>query len=486
MKPTKEQEELVQAVVSGKDVKGIAYAGAAKTTTGVLAAEAMPDRRGMYLAFNRAIAEMAATKFPSTVTPKTFHALALSKVGKTFGNKLNLPKEPPFRLAQRFGIRDIGVRSELGVTTIISAASAARLVMDTVDRFCRSGDDSVGEIHVSLPEGIHADDAKDVRKIIAARAAALWSEFMSPRSEYAINHNVYLKAWALTKPVLTIPFIILDEWQDADGLMLSIINAQSETQTICFGDPHQQIYAWRGAINALDQCGGMECRLTQSFRFGDAIANVANAILGSLGEDVPLRGTPSVRSQAVFGGEFGRIDAVLCRTNASALRNLLSYLSQGLRVHLEADTARIAAFSRAAKSLQSGQRTTHPDLMLFENWEEVQFYADSPAGADIAPMVKLIDDNKDIDFEDLLGKTSKSENADITISTAHKSKGLEWDSVVIDNDFRFGSKDEEGNDKPMTAEEKRLFYVACTRARHTLHLGRVATEFSEEFPEYVD
>ena len=50
---------------------------------------------------------------------------------------------------------------------------------------------------------------------------------------------------------------------------------------IYVGDAHQQIYAWRGAVNAMQQMPLPESRLTTSFRFGDAIADVANNLLGA-------------------------------------------------------------------------------------------------------------------------------------------------------------------------------------------------------------
>jgi L-asparaginase II len=38
---------------------------------------------------------------------------------------------------------------------------------------------------------------------------------------------------------------------------------------IYVGDAHQQIYAWRGAVNAMQQLPLPESRLTTSFRFGE-------------------------------------------------------------------------------------------------------------------------------------------------------------------------------------------------------------------------
>ncbi len=68
----------------------------------------------------------------------------------------------------------------------------------------------------------------------------------------------------------------------------------------------------------------------------------------------------------------------------------------------------------------------------------------------------------------------KKETSGVKLMTVHSSKGLEFDSVFIsgmEEDLfphrRFGEKKKEGED---SEEERRLFYVAITRARKTLYL----------------
>ncbi|MCB9642948.1 MAG: ATP-dependent helicase [Myxococcales bacterium] len=62
------------------------------------------------------------------------------------------------------------------------------------------------------------------------------------------------------------------------------------------------------------------------------------------------------------------------------------------------------------------------------------------------------------------------EQAPVVLSTIHQAKGLEWDVVfvlnLVEGAFPFFRAVEEGNDE----EERRLFYVACTRARDQLYL----------------
>lgn len=77
---------------------------------------------------------------------------------------------------------------------------------------------------------------------------------------------------------------------------------------------------------------------------------------------------------------------------------------------------------------------------------------------------------------------SKTDNAKVLLSTIHSAKGLEYDNValvdVADGVFPSNSKDTD------IEEEKRLFYVAMTRARKKLCIFAFREEESE-FTEYV-
>ena len=63
--------------------------------------------------------------------------------------------------------------------------------------------------------------------------------------------------------------LLVDEAQDTNPAMLDVFLRQKKTTKIIVGDPHQQIYAFRGAVNALDLVRpDVTYHLTQSFRFG--------------------------------------------------------------------------------------------------------------------------------------------------------------------------------------------------------------------------
>ena len=66
-KATYEQAIAIDNARLGQSFKVIAYAGTGKTTTLQMISDAMPERRGMYLAFNKAIASEAQSKFHGNV-----------------------------------------------------------------------------------------------------------------------------------------------------------------------------------------------------------------------------------------------------------------------------------------------------------------------------------------------------------------------------------------------------------------------------------
>ena len=253
--------------------------------------------------------------------------------------------------------------------------------------------------------------------------------------------------------------------------MLGILLKQRNTQVIYVGDAHQQIYAWRGAVNAMQQMPLPESRLTTSFRFGDAIADVANRLLGALNETVPLMGNRDLKSSVVNKPHTKMRDAILCRTNARAMELLLSGLVQGDKVSLQADHAKLNRFVDAASLLKQGKRVVDvPELAWFNSWHDVHEYCETNDGSDIKPLVKLVDDHGTDPLKKALAKITPIEQADYVISTAHKAKGLEWNRVHIEDDYQFKIN---GLEHKISDEELRLLYVACTRAKSTLNIHHI-------------
>lgn len=221
--------------------------------------------------------------------------------------------------------------------------------------------------------------------------------------------------------------------------------------------------SWRGAVNAMGAFKDAPRRLlSQSYRFGQAIADVANTILATLEEptDLVMRGMPGLPSRV---GMVPEPKCYLYRTNAGAVSRVMVSIKAGKKPHLVGGTADVVAWCQAAMDLQGCRGTQHPELACFSNWEEVVQYSKTDEGSDMRLMVKLITDFGAAAIRDTLKNMPKEENADLVVSTTHKSKGREWDTVKLGPDFPTVNK--------MSDADRRLLYVAATRAKLTLDVS---------------
>ena len=119
-------------------------------------------------------------------------------------------------------------------------------------------------------------------------------------------HDGYLKLYQLSKPDLSQRFdcMLLDEGQDINPVIADIAHWQRIRMAIV-GDPHQQLYRFRGAEDALNSdwmVGAEEHYLTQSWRFGPAIAHVANIILSTRARHGNFRTGPADAGEKVPPG----------------------------------------------------------------------------------------------------------------------------------------------------------------------------------------
>jgi superfamily I DNA/RNA helicase len=471
MQPTKEQAIAIDTARLGQSFKIVAYAGTGKTTTLEMINQAMPQRRGLYLAFNKAIANHAQQRFSQRVDCRTFHSLAYRHVPNSITDKLRLPRLSPSHLANEYQLQPISLRRMMGnryENYLLMPSRLGGLVANGVSEFCATNAQYPAPRHVPVPEWLHPDDAKALQQALYPALERRWLDSINPQHQAGIGHDVYLKLWALSEPQIRSDYVLFDEAQDADPLMLGILLKQKNCQVIYVGDAHQQIYAWRGAVNAMQQLPLLENRLTTSFRFGEEIADVANALLYGLKETVPLRGYQQIASKVVNKPHSTLRDAILCRTNARAMELLLSGLLNGDKVSLQADQARLNRFIDAAAALKQGKKVTDvPELAWFNSWHDVHEYCETNDGSDIKPLVKLVDEHGTSPLKSALAKITPIAQADYVISTAHKAKGLEWNRVHLEDDYQFKLNQ---LDHKIAPEELRLLYVACTRAKLSLNI----------------
>ncbi len=461
MKPTAEQQAIIDAYLAQQNLVIEAGAGTGKTSTLRLLATAAPGRRGIYVAYNRAIADDAKRTFPANVTCATAHALAFRAVGRHLAHRLHGPRMPARQIAKTLGITQ-PVRIDPG--RILAPQQAARLVMDTVTRFCHSAAAEVSPRHVPKLPGL--DDPAAVaalRQVVVPLARRAWADLSTPEGGLRFTHDHYLKMWQLSGPRFPADFVLLDEAQDANPVVQDVVDRQTHAQRILVGDRCQAIYGWRGAVDAMATFNAdTRLALSQSFRFGPAIADQANKWLQVLEAPLRLRGADQVNSKVA---PLARPDAVLCRTNAEAVSQLMAAAQQSQRAALVGGGTDIRRLAEAATTLRAGLGTDHPELFAFRSWGEVQDYvAQDASGSDLKVFVQLIDSYGPDVVIDTMDRLVPEQAAQVIVSTAHKAKGREWLRVRIADDFH----QPKSEDTPIPPAEAMLAYVAVTRARLAL------------------
>jgi hypothetical protein len=299
------------------------------------------------------------------------------------------------------------------------------------------------------------------------------------------EHDHYLKMWALTEPTVHGDYLLLDEAQDTNPVLEEIFtNQRAHAQLVMVGDSAQAIYSWRGARDVMTGFDGEQLALSRSFRFGPALAQEANRWLTLVESPVRLSGTPSI---ATTIGPADSPDAILCRTNVGAMLAVMQLLADNRRVALVGGGAALEELAIAAGQLKSGRRASHPELVLFSTWGELQEYAEfDPSGQDLLPLVDIIDEHGVEVILAAVRRLSEEHDAQIVVSTAHKAKGREWTCVQIGPDFEPAPGEEtdaQGRPLPMPIlpEEARLAYVAVTRAR--LHLDPAGLAWLDTHPD---
>jgi hypothetical protein len=481
LKPTSEQQAILDAVASKKNIAIQALAGTGKTSTLQMIA-GQDSVNTLYISFNKSIAEEASTKFPNHVTCKTIHALAFAKFGSQF-------RKGKDSLIITFYDSSL-VRDILKESLPEDEGTANKMLafaVDIVKGFCNSNATTLEqyvEHEVPLEHQCFGKDAK-----------TLWENLSNPKIALFSTHDVYLKLWALSKPNLGYPRVMLDEAQDTNPVCLGVFLSQ-KAQLIAVGDECQSIYGFRGAKNFFSNIpkDWKSCQLSESFRFGPIVASKANLILETFGKKVLGRGKD-------YDG-VGSFDqrTYLVRNNATMMDILIAGANDGESIFCHADMKdtfkKMYHLSELWSAWVAGRqpKIKYPDRQMssFHSWKEVEESTDG----EIQKYVRITKKCTPIHSTILKIKSclvTSEDKATIVIATGHKSKGLEWKNVHLTDDFLPETSSHSGWDNMSDAQKYnylvesqslQLLYVAMTRAKENLTYSKNMEAFLELLGEY--
>lgn len=467
-------DESQQQLIDAKDnvVIGEAVAGSGKTTTAVGYAAARPREKMVYLCFGRANADEARQRFPSNVDVFNIHSLAFRAIGRTFEG----------RLVKSWRPRDIA--EQLGVENRIAGC-----IGKTLASFYASVEPEITESHLDAVADWGLTPAEQGAVLEHTRAA--WKKIIAPGSTMPVTHDTYLKLWTMSGPRLNYDCMILDEAQDTNPLTEQLVMAQlGHSRLLAIGDRHQSIFGFRGATNAMQNLreieGSRVVTMPRTWRFGPRTADVANKILQNLkGESVVIQGMGKDTG-------WGRQSTLLTRTNAGLFEEAASRQGRGVHwlggvenYNLDVITDAYNIWARSLHAVRS------PFMKRFRSWSEFVDYSESSRDAETRMLIKVVERHEH-KIPQLVAQVIRNEvkdpaAAELTLTTLHKAKGMEWDCVRIGNDFEFlfeAEKEicETGELSQATQQEVNLLYVGITRARGMCRLNDETEQWLKELP----
>lgn len=457
------------------------FAGTGKTQTLVELAKINCDKKILYVAFNKSIENEAINRFPKNVTVSTAHSLAYSLYGRKYKNKL-AASISPYTVMKFLQLK----RNKLNNLIAIK-------VVESINGFFNSNYDSIEKFIMEADLLLPFD-----KSTMVSYVELCWRNMCDLKAqELKVSHDFYLKLLQLNNKKLDYDIIFFDEAQDANPAMLDIILKQQEynpdLRLIFVGDTNQAIYSFRGTKDVLKNLASLnEYKLTNSFRFGSNIAFAANAILKTLkNESNKLTGLKPNDS-------IGKIDpnqqyALITRTNSFLFLKACEAVEKNKKIHF------IGGFDgysfnkmREVLKLALGKKEEIKDnsVSQYNSYAEYIEIAESSDDKEMLNIIKVIEKYKsklDLMIENIkLSNVENIEDADIILTTAHKSKGLDFRQVMLANDFS-NFIDKKGNIilKKLKEEEVNILYVAVTRAIQTLQpnlsLSRIVAYFKNNY-----
>lgn len=438
--PTPEQLAIIEAAQGTCANLCIeARAGAAKTSTLVLIAEALPKTEILCLAFNKAIAEEMTKRLPDNCSAKTLHGLGYSVWGQFISKRrLEVNGRKCFQLLKAAieAIEDRDERDE--------AFSSMAETLDIIAKGKQLGwlpEDFRGHWKPLINDEDFFDglplEPSPLQRQLAARVARE-SFQLAIDGQIDFDDMIFCPALcSVSWP--SFPLVLVDEAQD-----LSAINHHClrklvrRNRLIAVGDPCQAIYGFRGADtrsmqNLREQFSMETLRLTVSFRCARRITE--NAQWRAPDMQAPDWAADGLveRRETWSASELRSGDAIICRNNAPLF-------SLAIRLIEQDQLPRIAGRDIGAPLVKLMKKLGKPNMLAaaaidaIGSWEERELKRARQGAAggirDKAAVVRImLSRTKTLGdaiayLEHLLNRDGR-----IDLMTGHKSKGLEFARV---------------------------------------------------------
>jgi len=315
--------------------------------------------------------------------------------------------------------------------------------------------------------------------------------------------------------------LVIDEAQDMSAEEYALVNAlmkaNEEMRVIAVGDDDQNIFEFRGSNSKymsqlLNDYDGRFFEMTENYRSSRHVVDFANAFVGRIKgrmKNAPIMSMsqengsvnvtrhasalmyqPLVNDLVKHRGK-GTV-CILTQTNEEAVILVALLRKYGIKGKLiqSMDGIRFWNMAEVRLFLKYIDAETHTPFITDEVWENskrktLSEYASSSSLCYLQRCIQLFEETNKAkyltDFKEYIFESSPEDfcdlqNANVVVSTIHKSKGMEFDDVymLITEPLH------------LTDEVLRRYYVGITRAKKRLYIHTNSMLFDSFITSYKD
>jgi superfamily I DNA/RNA helicase len=483
-KLTEEQQLILDKALEPGDeiIKVQACAGASKSFTLEKVAQALNPDSGIYIAFNKSVADESQSKFPETVDCSTIHSLAYKHTVRKYGLSVGVFKPTDIRAKIQF--------------------QRKQLIHNIIEKFCNSKYTKIKDYIDSIGSDITEEEIVVAQSIMKDMK----------NGKRPITHGFYLKLFhiLLASKVYQpkkVDFLALDEAGDVSGVSLEMFKLIPAKKKFLVGDQQQSIYSFMSTVNGFKELEdvGVTMTLSQSFRVDNHIARHIESFSRTyLDPKMNFKGMKYDPYNGVPSSVF-----YLARTNSSLVEKMIQLINENKSWGMNRPAKLIFELPILMLNLKKDMVVYNPEFKFIE--KEVKYFFDNDEirmkykkpfayiaqkhedDISIKTAIGLIATHGAKSIYKAYNKAKEHEQYDdhkIVLSTIHSAKGGEADEVHLMDDCNdmldnvFAELKDSNRTFDMATDNElesfRLYYVAASRARYRLWNAKHLIGFSNK------
>lgn len=484
MTPTPEQNAIISTAKETEDnLLVTALAGAAKTSTLVLVAEALPSVEILCLAFNKRIATEMQQRLPDNCRAATLNSLGHRTWQEAIGRRLRIDPGKGYANMKYLidGLTDPTEKSEAydrmaELMRIVSFGKACGYIpTGTYDKAKRLMEDEGFFPHLEQKLSPLEQDLIRSATLLSLKQAF---EGLCDYDDQILMPTVFHGAFPRYKLTL------VDEAQDLSALNHAMLRKMVKTRRlIAVGDQNQAIYGFRGAhedsMDLLSKEFSMR-EMVLSISFRCPIAVVEHVHWKTPHMKYPEWAAPGhVTSLTAWSAaELPESAAIICRNNAPLFALAIKLLKAGRHAEIGGnDTAK--GIMKIMRKFGSSDMKQAQVFDAIDAWRETELSKNRARAAsgitDRAECMRIFAGQGDTLGDSLAYAQHLCQmHSPLKLLTGHKAKGLEFDHVFFLDQDLIGREEQESN----------LRYVIQTRAKETL-IYVTSKDFAETVGTYA-